>query len=462
MTTQLVAETTATPMLPRARGSLRQRLNAVRYFHHGSEWVRDQGLGVADMRLGPRSLVPQAAFAVSPQAAHDVLGRHDDALDKFTAFNVQRRLLGAWGGRPSDDVFDMAYTPWLSRKRALQPVFTKPKVTTYAGHMAGAAEDLAAHWIRDGHADLADETRVLTLDVLGRSVFGLDLGERAKGLAPHVEHMFRYLMERSVRPARSPYWLPTPARARFYRAWDAIDAISDEAMAACRKDPDHEAPLIRQLLAATDPALGIDLTDEQRRADLMVFLNAGHDTTATTMAYALWQLGLNAELQDRVAAEVAALGERPLTSADVKELPFTVQVIHEAMRLFPPAPVVGRLSMRDVVVDGVVVPEGYNVLVGIYAIHRDPALWSDPLRFDPDRFAPERMRSIDRWQFLPFGGGPRSCIGDHFAMLETTLGLASIVRAATIESLRPEFPVRLASTMTAGGPVPVRVRARSC
>ncbi len=451
---------TAAAPLPRVSGSYRQRLAAVQRYHTGGEWVRDQGHRVADLHLGPRNLVPQVAFAVSPQAAHDVLGRHDDVLDKYMMFNLQRRLLGAASRRPSDDIFHMAYLPWLSRKRTLQPVFTKPRVSTYAGRIAGAAEDTAEAWIRSGTVDLGKATRALTLEVLGRSVFGLHLGERAAALEPVVQTFMTYPLRRSLRPVRSPAWLPTPARSRFFRAWDAVDAISDEALALCRQDPDHEAPLIRQLLAATDPETGRPLTDEERRADLMAFLLAGHDTTSTTLAYALWQLGRDAELQERVAAEVAAVGDDPLTADDVKQLPFTVQLIHEVLRLCPPAAGIARMSMRDVEIDGHLVPAGYNVVVPIYALHRDPTLWEDPERFDPERFAPARMKCMDRWQFLPFGGGPRSCIGDHFAMLEATLALTTILRAATVESMSAEFPLALAATLTAGGPVPVRVKRR--
>lgn len=446
--------------LPQVGGGFRERLGAVQGYHTGGQWVRAQGLSVADVHLGPRGLVPQIAFAVSPQAAHDALGRHDDALDKLTMFNLQRRLLGRALGRPTDDVFHMRYSPWLSRKRTLQPVFTKARVATYAGTMAEVAQDVVDRWTAAGHVDVAAGTRELTLEVLGRSVFGINLGSRASDLAPHVAWFMHYVLDRSLRPVRAPYWLPTPARSRLRTAWDVIDAISDEALDACRRDPEHVAPLIRQLLSAVDPETGASLTDEARRADLLAFLVAGHDTTATTLAYTLWQLGMNPGMQENVASEVAALGERPLTGEDLKYLPYTVQVIHEAMRLCPPAPGVARFATRDVEIDGHVLPQGYNVIVGIYALHRDPELWTRPMQFDPDRFDADRMRSLERWQYLPFGGGPRSCIGDHFAMFEAVLAVATVVRAARVTSLSPRFPLSLAVTLTAGEAVPVRFEKR--
>ena len=187
---------------------------------------------------------------------------------------------------------------------------------------------------------------------------------------------------------------------------------------------------------------------------------AGHDTTATTIAYALWALGRHPDVQDRVAAEAAALGERPLTPDDVTHLSYTVQVVHEALRLCPPVPVGGRTAMRDIAVDGCRVEAGSMVLVGIFGMHRDPALWDNPLTFDPDRFSATNFAGLDRWQFIPFGGGPRSCIGDHFAMLELTLALGTIIRDIEIRSIADDFPLAVPFTTVADGPIPARVRAR--
>lgn len=187
---------------------------------------------------------------------------------------------------------------------------------------------------------------------------------------------------------------------------------------------------------------------------------AGHDTTATALTYALWVLGHHRDVQDRVAAEAAAIGDRELTPADVSRLAYTVQVLHEALRLCPPAAGVGRLAVRDIAVDGFRVEKGSLVLVGIYALHRDPDLWPDPLVFDPDRFSPESVKGRYRWQFIPFAGGSRSCIGEHFARLETTLALATIVRSVEIRSVEGEFPIDVPFTTVAQEPIGARVVAR--
>ena len=236
--------------------------------------------------------------------------------------------------------------------------------------------------------------------------------------------------------------------------------VTSDILKACRDDPTRDAPLVHALIAATDPETGQPISDDDIANDLLIFILAGHDTTATALTYALWALGHHPDVQDRVAAEAAAIGDRELTPEDVPRLGYTLQVLHEALRLCPPAAGVGRMAVRDIAVDGYRVEAGSLLAVGIYALHRDPAIWHNPLRFDPDRFSPENSRDRDRWHFVPFAGGARSCIGEHFARLETTLALATIIRSTEIRSADTDFPVDVPFTTVARGPIRARVRAR--
>jgi cytochrome P450 len=236
--------------------------------------------------------------------------------------------------------------------------------------------------------------------------------------------------------------------------------LSGEILQACRDDPTRDAPLVHALIAARDPATGQGLSDSEIRDELLIFLLAGHDTTSTALTYALWALGNHPEMQQRVHRETVALPDRELTPDDVPRLGYTVQVLHEALRLCPPAPVGSRMAMRDIEIDGYRVQAGTIVAYGILAVQQDPGLWENPLNFDPNRFSPANSHGRDRWQYLPFGAGPRSCIGDHFAMLEAALALATLVRRAEICSLEDEFPLAAPFTMVAGGPIRALVRRR--
>jgi len=444
----------ALPLVPKNPLPIRQQLTALRVFHTGQQTLHDAGGPVTRLSFGPNWLLPPIVIATTPQGARDILGRPDALVERNKVHQEMRQLLGP-------NLFVVTHDAWLPRRRALQPVFTKHRVRDFGGQMSSAADTIANSWADGGEIDLDTECRRLTLRALGRSVLGLDLDERADALAEPLRTVLTYIADRGLAPIRAPKWLPTPPRRRARAAAAIIRQIANDALQACRADPTRDAPLVHALIAATDPATSRPLTDDEICDDLVVFIGAGHDTTATTVAYALWALGCHREIQDRVAAEAAATGDRELTPEDVPHLGYTVAVLHEAMRLCPPAAAIGRLATQDIIVDGYRVQAGTMVVVGTYAIHRDPALWDHPLLFDPDRFSPQNSTGRDRWQFIPFGAGPRSCIGDHFAMLEATLALATIVRRTEILSMDPDFPVAVPLTMVADAPIRARTRART-
>ena len=382
-----------------------------------------------------------------------MLGRNDASAERCVVHEEVQHLAG-------DSLFVLPNEPWLPRKRALQPVFTKPNVRTFGGHMSRAAHALCESWPDSGEVDLDVDCRRVTMRSLGRSVLGLDLNDRENVIAEHMHVASSYTADRALRPVRAPRWLPTPARARARAAVAALRKVTDDMLQACRADPTLDAPLVHALIAATDPETGRSIADDDIINDLLIFMLAGHDTTATALTYALWMLGHHPDVQDRVAAEAGQIGDREITPDDVPRLGYTVQVLHEAMRLCPPAAGVGRMAVRDFAVDGYRVQAGSLVLVGIYAVHRDPAFWPEPLEFDPDRFSPGAAKARDRWQFIPFAGGSRSCIGEHFARLETTLALATIVRSKEIRSLDDDFPVEVPFTTVAKGPIRAHVTTR--
>jgi cytochrome P450 len=431
-----------------------QQLKAGRSFIDGIPALADAGGPVTRIAVLPKWLLPNVVVISSPQGARDLLGRTDEVADRGGARPMveMRALMGG-------NLFNLPHQRWLPRRRALQPMFTKHQVPRYAGHMASAAEWVANGWRDGGLLDLDTECRKLTVRALGRSVLGLDLDERIDEVGHFLRTSLAWVVDRGVRPVNLPRWLPTRGQRAARRANDRLQRLAAEILHAVRADPDRDAPLVRALIAAIDPETGRPLIDDEICAELVLFLLAGHDTTSTTLTYALWSLGHHRDIQDRVRAEVAALGERTLTPHDVPELSLTMRVLHEALRLCPPGALTARSLTRDIVVGGHRVEAQTIAVVSFFALHRDPALWEDPLRFDPDRFLPERSEGRSRWQYLPFGGGPRSCIGDHFAMLEATLALATIIRAAEIESLDPDFPLKTPFTVIAAGPIRARVLA---
>lgn len=287
----------------------------------------------------------------------------------------------------------------------------------------------------------------------------MELQDQAERLEGAVQGQLRYVSRRGTAPVRAPAWLPTPSRSRFRADVAVVREVVEAGLAAA--DAGAPAELVQLLRAARDPATGRALSRDEIVDELVVFLLAGHDTTATTLAYTLWQLGRHPDLQDRVADEVAGVDARDVNERTMGRLPETMKVLHESLRLCPPGAVVGRLASQDISVDGFRFVAGTAILVSIFAVQRDRELWGpDAEEFRPDRFDEPEGAQHNRWAYLPFGGGPRSCIGDHFAMTEAVIALVALVQRLRFASLEPEFPFAIPFTMTAGGPIPAEVVSR--
>jgi cytochrome P450 len=453
-TTTEAIDVSSLPLAPKNPLPLRQLVKLVRRLDTGQEVIRDAGGPITRIAFGPKWLFPPIVAVMSPNAMRDVLGRSDASSDRCIIHEEVQNMAG-------DSLFVLPNLQWRPRRRALQPVFTKHNVRNFGGHMSRAAKQFVDRWADGGAVDLDIECRKVAMQSLGRSVLGIDLNERADTIAQCMHVASSYTADRALRPVHAPRWLPTPARHKARAAVMAMRKITDEMVHACREDPTRDAPLVQALIAATDPETGQHLSDEDISNDLLIFMLAGHDTTATALTYSLWILGHHPDIQARVAAEAAEIGDRELTPDDVPRLGYTVQVLHESLRLCPPAAGVGRLATRDIAVDGYRVEAGTLIAVGIYGLHHDPAIWPDPMTFDPDRFSPENVKARNRWEFLPFLGGGRPCIGEHFARLETTLALATIVRSFEIQSADKEFRCEVPFTTVAEGPIWAQVRPRS-
>jgi cytochrome P450 len=443
----------ALPLAPKNPLPIRRVLKAARVLHTGLALLSEAGGPVTRFVPLPKFLAPALVLVTSPNGVRDVLGRTDGLAERCLIHQEIRNAAG-------DNLFSLPNKEWAPRRRALQAVFTKQNVDGFGGHMTRTAQTFADQWREVGDVDLDAECRRLTMRSLGYSILGVDINQYGDEIAQNMHVASAYATDRALRPVRAPRWLPTPARRRARAAVATMRRVTMDILRACRADPTRDAPLVQALIAATDPDTGRPLSDDDICNELLIFMLSGHDTTATMLTYALWQLGHHPDMQDHVAAEVAEIGDRELTPDDVPRLGYTVQVLNESLRLCPPAAGVGRLALADFEVDGYRVEAGTIVAIGITALHRDPALWERPLVFDPDRFSPKNSANRDRWQFIPFAAGPRSCIGEHFAMLVATLALATIVRSIRIRSTDTDFPLESPCTTVAKGPIPAHVDAR--
>lgn len=427
----------------------------VRHLGRVFELVRAADGPIATFRLGPARFIPPMVLIQTAEGAHEVLTAQAERFDKETPTHLEfQRLLGL-------SSFSMDDARWAARRRALQPVMNRMHVDGFVGHMQDAVDTAIARWPDQGVVELADVGRSLTLDVIGRSLFGLDLAARRDRIGPAMARSMRRLTIRSIAPVRLPHRLRTP---RSWRDRAVLYGIVHEAIdLAEQRRRRHGAgggELVDLLLDTCDPETGNPLDRDAVADELLTFLLAGHDTTATALAAALWLLARHPEVQERVRAEADELGDR-LTAEDLARLPSTRQVLDETLRLYGPAEVVARTCIADAEVGGYRIPAGWCALVAISGIHRDPAVYPDPARFDPDRFDPAAVAGRARCAHLPFGAGRRSCSGSHFAVLEATVALAAIVRRFVLTTDQDRVRLTSPFTLHLKAPVAAEVTRRA-
>lgn len=438
---------------PRTPLSYRERIAAIQQIHTGCETFRDAGGPVTEVAIAPRWMLPPFVVVTSPRGARDVLSATFPTVDRDFPFMTEQQQLN--GG----SLLNFAHADWVGRRRLLQPVFTRPQISRLTEKMSTIAGECVHGWGSD--IDLDRDSRRITMRVLGQSIMAFEPDQDTDELVEPMRRISAYIAARGRAPVKLPTWVPTPARRHAVAFNKVAHDLAADILQACREDPHREAPLVRAMLAATDPETGLPLSDEDICHELVIFLASGLETTATTLAYALWELGRHPEMQERAATEVRAADEAALTADPRGSMPYTMRVLQEALRLGGPTPAIMRVARTDMDVDGHRIASGSQLVVGVFALHRDPQLWDDPLTFDPDRFEPANARSRDRWQYLPFGGGPRSCIGEHFAMTAAALELAAVLRNVEITSQTDSFPIKAPLTIVPDGPIPAKVQRRS-
>jgi cytochrome P450 len=350
----------------------------------------------------------------------------------------------------------------------IAPSFLPRRIADYAAEIAAcadrAAERLAAGRLaKGGLQDVGEETMRFALEAVGRTLFRSDLsgdaGAIGEALTAAMEHVNAQLGALIPLPPR----IPSPSNLRARRVIRRLDDVLYRIIRERRAARTDAGDFLSMLLLARDEDDGGTMTDRQVRDEAMTILLAGHETTANALAWTLHLLARAPAVRARLEAEVdQVLAGGAADLAALPRLPYTLQVFKEAMRLRPPAYIVVRRALRDVSIGGHPVRRGEAVIVNIIGMHRRAVLFTDPDRFDPDRFAPDVAGAIDRYAYLPFGGGSRVCIGNHFALMEGQIALARLVRDLRFDLAPGHEDVELEPliTLRPRGGMPMRVSRR--
>jgi cytochrome P450 len=357
---------------------------------------------------------------------------------------------------------------WKRQRRLAQPAFHLRRLKVLASAMAGAAARMSEGWRHGEVMDVMAAMNAVTMEIVAKTLFGADVS----GDVGAVAQVMTVLGEETgrVRPTAFfdlPEFVTRPRGRQFAEAVATLDAIVNRIVAQRRAEMDKGAApqddLLSMLLEARDEETGEGMTDRQLRDELVTLFLAGHETTAISLAWTFHLLAQNSAAEAKLHAEVdAVLGERAAPAfEDLERLPYARMVAEEALRLYPPAYVFSRRAAGDDQLGPWRMPKGAHIVISPYALHRRPDYWPDPDAFRPERFAPEAPADRPKHAYLPFGGGPRICIGNSFAMMEHAIVLAAAARRWRLESI-PGREVRTEPriTLRPRGGLPMRLARR--
>jgi cytochrome P450 len=370
-----------------------------------------------------------------PKHVRDIFVTNQRSFMKGRGLQGAKRLLG-------EGLLTSEGADHLRQRRLIQPAFHRERLVSYASTMTEYADRLRSRWTDGATVDVAQAMMRLTLGIVGKTLFGADV----EGHAPEIGRALTAVMN-TFWMTMLPFFdtierLPVPALTRARRARAELDRIIYRMIAERRRSPQDRGDLLSMLLMAQDEeGDGAGMTDRQVRDEAMTIFLAGHETTANALSWTWYLLSQAPEVEARLHAEVdRVLGGRLPAIDDIPQLPFVEKVVTESMRLYPPAWIIGRRALVDYEIDGYVAPARSIFVVSPYLIHRDPRWYLEPARFNPDRWTPEFKAALPQFAYLPFGGGPRRCIGDSFAWTELILVTSAIAQRWTLR-LVPDHPV---------------------
>lgn len=391
----------------------------------------------------------EAVILGHPDHCRTVLSERNENYWKGAYFNRQLELLG-------DGLFAADGELWHRQRRLMQPIFHPDEVASYGEDMVATAEGLADEWEPGEPRNVEDDMMRLALGNVTNALFSVDVVDEVPEIAAAIDDVMGNFRRSRRLPVSIPDWVPTPGRLRYERAVSTFDEVVGDIIEEHRRADDPPDDVVSMLLEATDES-GRGMSEGQVRDEVLTLMLAGHDTTGLALTYAWYALATNPEVADRLHAELEAeLGGRPPTVEDLEGLANLDRFVKEVLRLYPPVYFFVREPYEDDVIGGYRVPAGSLVVVYQWVLHRDPRFFDAPETFDPDRWTEAFERSLHPYAYLPFGGGPRRCIGEGLALLEIKLVLATLAQRHRLEldfdpplsfspmmSLRPGRAVRM-------------------
>ncbi len=382
---------------------------------------------------------------VHPRDVEYVLQTNSKNFRKGKNFEVIRHSTG-------NGLFTSEGDFWLRQRRLMQPVFHRQKISIFAQIITDTTAEMLERWQsfaeRKQSFDIVAEFMRLTLSIIGKSLFNRDLGGQASVLGDSFEIVREYTMRRTMIPLRIPPKFPLPLNRRFRRALQKGDNLVYELINERHQNPEKHQDLLTMLMAVQDADTGEKMSDLQLRDEVITLIGAGHETTTQALGWTFYFLGKHPEIEKKLRSKVEkTLDGRTPTFDDLPNLEYALMCFKEAMRIYPPVWMLNRTAVKDDEIGGYYVPAKTEILLLPYLTHRHSEFWTNAEEFVPERFSAENSEKRPKFAYFPFGGGPRICLGNNFAMMEAQLIIAMILQKFKVK-LAPEYKVEAEVSLT--------------
>lgn len=394
----------------------------------------------------------------SPDYAYDVIVRQGSKIEKW------QRQTDTWANAVGHSSLTMEGDPWQRHRRLLNPAFHAAVVKRYHTIIVAHTERLLDRWQSGATYEMMFEMMRTTMGIIADILFSAEDMERdAADLNEALTAVFEVLTDRTTAFQQLPAWLPTRDNRRLRHATEVIEGFIMTLIRQRRADGRDYGDVLSDLINARDEETGATLSDREICNELKTLFGAGHETTALMLMWTLYLLSQNPAQEQTLFEEAqVTLNGRAPTIEDTRRMPYTEMVLRESMRLFPPAwSLMVRKANEDLQLDGVAIPAGSILLIPMWVIHRNPDIYFDPLRFDPERFAGNWRERYHKYAWFPFGGGPRVCLGSHLAWFEGQVMLPMLVQRFRYEyAPQPEIELQALLTLRPKNGLHLKVEAR--
>jgi cytochrome P450 len=369
-------------------------------------------------RIRTANFIEQIVIVNKPDYVKHILQDNNKNYQKSFGYQIMKLLVGN-GLLTSEGDF------WRRQRRLAQPGFHRERLASFNNIMVEETNELLKKWnqLPDGSVvNVSKDMMEVTLKIVCKALFSTDVDDVTDTVSREFHIANESLIKRIIDPIKIPLWFPTPHNVKENHAYKAIQAIVQQLIEKRRKSSERHDDLLAMLMEAKDEDTGEMMSDNQLKDEVVTIFLAGHETTAVALTWLFHCLEENPEVEQKLLEEArTVLNGRNPTLEDFRSLDYARMVIEETMRLYPPAWIIGRNAIDDDEIGGYHIPKGINTLIPVYHIHRDPQYWEEPLKFIPERFTKEKIRSYHKFVYFPFGGGPRLCIGNNFALMEMQL-----------------------------------------